>query len=111
MDTRTHDIEVIEKLLCEQAHYYSTPHQFRTLRAFDHEQGQFLLLDEGWDEYRRIHRVWAHVELREDKIWIHEDGTEEGIANLLVAAGMPCDRIVLAFLAPSQRRATEFAAA
>lgn len=105
------DAEIIEQTLCERARLYTQTDKFRTLMAFDRERGQFLLLDEGWDGYRRIHRVWAHVELRDGKIWIHEDGTEEGIANILVAAGVARDRIVLAFHAPSLRAATEFAVA
>jgi hypothetical protein len=102
---------MIEQTLCDRARFYASTEKSRTLMAFDRERGQFLLLDEGWDGYRRIHNVWAHVELRDGKIWIHEDGTEEGIANLLVAAGVPHDHIVLAFHAPNLRDATEFAVA
>lgn len=104
-------MDIIEQALCERACFYAKPDKFRTLMAFDRERGQFLLMDEGWDGYNRIHRVWAHVELRDGKIWIHEDGTEEGIANLLVAAGVPRNRVVLAFDAPSLRADTEFAVA
>ncbi len=103
------DTEIIEQILCELARAYAVPNQSCTLMAFDRERGQFLLIDEGWDGYRRIHDVWAHVEIRDGKFWIHEDGTEEGIANLLVQAGIPRDRIVLAFHAPNLRSATEFA--
>ncbi|HLV81738.1 MAG TPA: XisI protein [Chthonomonadaceae bacterium] len=106
-----HNAEIIERVLCELVRVYAKPEKFRTLMAFDQKHGQFLLLDEGWEGHRRIYIVWAHIELRDGKLWIHEDGTEEGIANLLVAAGIPPDRIVLAFHAPSLRSATEFAAA
>jgi hypothetical protein len=105
------DEEIIEQALCQCAHVYSTPSEFRTLTAFDRERGQFLLIDEGWNGYRRIHRVWMHVELRDSKVWIHEDGTEEGVANRLVTMGIPHERIVLGFHAPSLRSATEFAVA
>lgn len=105
------EADIVEQLLCKCANLYSTPAKFRTLMAFDQERGQYLLIDEGWDGYRRIHRVWMHVELRDGKIWIHEDGTEEGIANLLVAAGITQDRIILAFHAPALRCASEFAVA
>ena len=103
--------DMIEEILCDRARFYSSPQEFRTLLAFDRDHGQFLLIDEGWSGYRRIHRVWAHVELRDDKVWIHEDGTEEGIANLLLSASVPQDHIVLAFQSPSQRLATDFATA
>jgi hypothetical protein len=105
------DVEIIEQTLCELAHEYASPDKFRTLMAFDREHEQFLLIDEGWNGDWRIHHVWAHIERRDGKIWIHEDGTEEGIANRLVAAGVPRERIVLAIHAPSMRAATEFAAA
>lgn len=104
------DAEIIEQALCSRAQFYAHPEKYRTLMAFDRERGQFLLIDEGWDGYRHIHSVWAHLELRDDKIWIHEDGTQEGIANLLVAAGVDRERIVLAFHAPALRKASEFAA-
>jgi len=103
--------EIIERVLCDCARRYAAPGPGRTLQAFDRERGQFLLIEEGWDEYRRIHHVWAHVERQGGKLWVHEDGTEAGIANLLVAAGVPPESIVLAFHAPVLRSATDFAAA
>ncbi|HLK59079.1 MAG TPA: XisI protein [Chthonomonadaceae bacterium] len=111
LDRYHQDIEQIEQTLCSLASLYTTPGKQRTLMAFDREHGQFLLLDEGWDGYRRIHHVWAHVEVRDGKLWIHEDGTEEGIANLLVAAGISRDRIVLALDPSSLRDTGQFAIA
>jgi hypothetical protein len=70
-----------------------------------------MLLDEGWDGYRRIYHVWAHIEVLDGKFRIHEDGTEVGIANELIRAGVPRDRIVLSFHSASQRAGTDFAAA
>jgi len=105
------DVEIIERVLCDRACFYAAPDDVRTLIAFDREHGQFLLMDEGWSGYRRIHQIWAHVELLNDKLFIHEDGTEDGLANLLVNAGIPPNRIVLAFHAPCLRSATDFAVA
>ena len=45
------------------------------------------------------------------KIWIEEDGTQEGLATLLVAAGVPREDIVLAFHAPEMRALSDFAVA
>ena len=111
MDSLEHDADIIEQTLCSRAQFYAHPDKYRTLMAFDRERGQFLLIDEGWDGYQHIHSVWAHLELRNGKIWIHEDGTQEGIATLLVAAGVGRERIVLAFHAPALRQASEFATA
>ncbi|NER33043.1 MAG: XisI protein [Oscillatoria sp. SIO1A7] len=45
-----------------------------------------------------------------DKIWIQRDGTEDGMATELAAAGIPKEQIVLAFHPPELRQYTEYAA-
>ena len=52
-----------------------------------------------------------HVDIINGKVWIQRDGTEEGIALELVAAGIPKEHIVLAFHHPSRRPDTEYAVA
>jgi hypothetical protein len=51
------------------------------------------------------------VEIIDGKIWIHRDGTEEGIASELLKAGIPKERIVLGFKSPRMRKHTGFAMA
>jgi len=46
----------------------------------------------------------------EHQIWIQRDGTEDGIANDLIAAGIPKRDIVIAFHPPELRAYTEYAA-
>src|SRR5689334_5587022 len=48
----------------------------------------------GWDNYKRIHGSVVHVDIKDDKVWVQHDGTEEGFANRLLEAGIPADRIV-----------------
>ena len=103
------DEALLEQILCERAKEYAFADRFRTLTVFDRQNGQFLLLDEGWDGFKHIHRVWLHVELRDGKFWIQKDGTEDGIAMDLMNAGIPKERIVLAFQHPGRRQYGEFA--
>jgi hypothetical protein len=105
------DHDTAERVLCILSQEYPPSDTTRTLPVFDREHGQFLLLDEGWEGSRRVHQVWAHIEAADGKFRIHEDGTEKGIANLLLETGVPRDRIVLAFYSPTHRKATDFAAA
>src|SRR5262249_39064495 len=44
-------------------------------------------------------------------VWSQYDGTEEGVAEALVRADIPRDRIVLAFKPPNIRLHTDFVAA
>ena len=98
----------IENVLRECARFYASQ-KARTLTVFDRQNGQFLLIDEGWDGFKHIHRVWVHVELRDGKFWIQKDGMEDGIAVDLMNAGIPKERIVLAFQHPGRRQYGEFA--
>ena len=76
---------------------------------FDKEHHHYQLLNLGWKEQKRIYGVIVHIDLKDNKIWIQRDGTEVGIANELVAAGVPHHDIVLGFQAPYKRKLTEFA--
>lgn len=105
------EYQIAEKVLTDLACFYANPEQYRTLKVFDHDSGNFLLLSEGWQGYRHIHSLWAHIEYHNGKFWIHEDGTEKGIANLLVEQGVPKSQIVLAFYEPAIREIGEFAVA
>ena len=75
----------------------------------DREHQHFQLLSVGWNHERRIWGCVIHVDVKGQKIWIQHDGTEEGIANLLVKRGVPKQDIVLAFHSPYKRQYTGFA--
>ncbi len=55
------------------------------------------------------HEALVHVDILDGRFWIQYDGTESGVANDLVDAGVPRDRIVLAFHPPTLRGLTGFA--
>ena len=65
------------------------------------------IVDYTGDKYES--RLLTHLEIRNGKIWILTDNTEEGIGNELVAAGIPKSQIVLAFYPPEIREMGEFA--
>jgi hypothetical protein len=75
----------------------------------DRDRYVLLMVDLANDHFRS--RTMAHLEIREGKIWILTDNTEEGIATELVNAGIPKDQIVLGFYPPSLREMGEFAVA
>lgn len=82
-----------------------------SLCVFDDERNQYLLVNIGWAQNRRVRDTTLFVRLRDGKIWIEEDWTEHGIANDLLAAGVPREDIVLAFHPPELRPLTDFAVA
>lgn len=77
----------------------------------DDAQGHYELMYAGWHGDRRVHGSAIHVDLRDGKIWVQFDGTAPGVAAEFLEAGVPKDRIVLAFHSPDQRKLTPFAVA
>ncbi|MEH1849155.1 MAG: element excision factor XisI family protein [Nostoc sp.] len=57
--------------------------------------------------YESFFRI-LHLDIKDGRIWIQHDGTEEGIANRLVEMGVPKQDIILAFHEPYVRQFTEF---
>lgn len=107
--TTLNPADLIERILQEYADipYANSSQQKQTV--FDRQQGRFLLIAHGWEGMYRVHRVVVDVELKGDKFWIHQDRTEDGIATDLEQAGIPKQRIVLAWIPESDRKHTEYA--
>ncbi len=94
--------------------YADLPYRYGDVKTYvimSHDLNHFLLLHEGWENHHRVHGTIVHAEIREDKIWIHYDGIEEGITDELVAAGVPKESIVLAFHPPEIRQYSGYAVA
>jgi hypothetical protein len=63
----------------------------------------------GWDQEQRVYGVVIHIDIKDDKIWLQQNLTDQLVAEDLVALGIPKDRIVLGFQPPYMRKYTEFA--
>jgi hypothetical protein len=110
--TLTHWRQTIKKILSDLAAIPFPPVVNMTSKAvFDEAADVYLVIVEGWQDVRRLHGCLVHVEIKGDKIWVQQDGTERGVAADLLAAGIPKDRIVLGFKSPQTRKLGEFAVA
>jgi hypothetical protein len=78
---------------------------------FDDERSQYLWFNIGWKQGKRVKGISVYIRIKNNKIYIEEDWTEEGIATELMQLGVPASDIVLAFQPPELRKYTEFATA
>ena len=99
--------DLVEKIINQHAGEQSDEDMETTEIVFDRD----LLLNVGWHDEERIYGCPIHIDIKEGKIWIQRDFTEEGLANQLVELGVPKTDIVLGFRAPYVRKFTEFALA
>jgi len=77
----------------------------------DEKHDIYQLLAVGWENNERIYYVIFHADLIQGKVWIQEDNTEDGFANLLLEKGVDKKEIVLAYYPDYHRQYTEFAVA
>ena len=113
MDKLTHYRQIIVQTLgqyAEMLNQGSSAKQEATVVS-DPANDHYLLTLLGWRGNQRIKGNVVHIRLYGGKVWIEEDGLEQGIAPDLVEAGIHKEDIVLAFYHPDVRPLTEFAVA
>jgi hypothetical protein len=109
MDQVEHYRTLIRSLIEDYAQYQPAGGDVEIETIFDAANDHYELIYAGWNGPYRIHGSVLHLDIRKGKIWIQYDGTEHGIAEDLVKAGVPHDQIVLAFKPPEARQYTDFA--
>jgi len=82
--------------------------EYEMQTIFDAEHDHYQLLYVGWRGNKRDFGCILHLDIKDGKIWVQHDGTEEGIANRLVEMGVPKQDIILAFHEPYVRQFTDF---
>lgn len=105
--------QIIQKILSDYRDWAAGANQIGVQEciSFDQEHDQYLWFHVGWDRKQRNFGVMVYLKIEQDRIWIEEDWTKQGIANELLEAGVPPEDIVLGFQHPSKRPLTEFAIA
>ncbi|MFB2935254.1 XisI protein [Aerosakkonemataceae cyanobacterium BLCC-F154] len=109
MDTLDNYRQILQNILIEYAQLPYAYGQLERQLIIDENKNHYLLLTLGWENKKRVHGCLIHIDIIDEKIWIQRDGTEDGIANDLVNAGIPKNRIVLAFHPADIRQFTEYA--
>ncbi|AFZ51847.1 XisI protein [Dactylococcopsis salina] len=103
----------IKKVLTEYHNWVSSAANLKqeSCLIFDETHDQYLWLFLGWEGKKKISLIQVHIRIKNNKIYIEEDWTEEGIANELLREGIEQEEIVLAFYDPKHREFTDFAIA
>lgn len=81
--------QYIQDILTEYSQYKPAYGEVELETIYDIANDHYQLLSVGWNKHERIHGSILHLDIRNDKIWIQYDGTEEWIANRLVELGVP----------------------
>ncbi|MEW5987791.1 MAG: XisI protein [Chloroflexota bacterium] len=109
MDKLNNYRRIVQQIVARHGQYHPSHGRIEAVPICDTGNDNYLLMDIGWDRTGRVHAIAFHVRIREGKIWVEWDGTEEGIAQELLEAGVTREDIVLGFYRPETRSLTGLA--
>ncbi len=78
---------------------------------FDTERDHYQWMNVGWQNSNRIYRSVIHFDIKEGKIWLQQNLTDQNPAEELVAMGVPREDIILGLQSPYKRQYTEYGVA
>ncbi len=101
--------QIIIKVLQDYIEFLGNDPESDLQLIIDEKEDHYLIIETGWHKNQRIYGSLIHIDIIKEKIWIQQDGMEEGVANELVKQGISPQQIVLAFKTLERRKITDFA--
>lgn len=90
--------KIICKILTKQASYKSSIGEIDDYAVCDEKTDNYILLNVGWyNKKRRQHGFPIHIRIKDSKVWVEWDGTDQEIVQQLIDNGIPPEDIVLGF--------------
>lgn len=100
---------IIQQLLEDYAQFGSGDEAVEIQLLTDTTHDHYQLMHIGWQDERRVYGCILHLDIKDGKIWLQHNGTEEDIPAELVKMGVPKTDIVVGFHSPFKRQFTEYA--
>jgi hypothetical protein len=101
--------EIVQQLLQEYAALSGDDSTVDTELIFDPVRHSYQLVHVGWHDDRRIYGCILHLDIKDGKIWLQHNGTENDILAELVEMRVAKTDIVIGFHSPFKRQFTEYA--
>ncbi|WP_373528969.1 XisI protein [Nostoc sp.] len=100
--------EYIQTLLTRYASDDKSDHEVEVQLILDAERDHYQWMNVGWQGSNRIYRCIIHFDIRDGKIWLQQNLTDQNPAEELVAMGVLKEDIVLGLQPPYKRQYTEY---
>lgn len=69
----------------------------------DEQRDNYMLTFTGWHGRTRTREDYIFVRIRDGKVWVEEDRSDDPVAEELMRLGVPMEDIVLGLLPPESR--------
>lgn len=111
MDKITQYRKYIQTLLTQYAEDDVSNDEVEVQLIFDTERDHYQWMNVGWEQFNRVYRCIIHCDIKDGKIWLQQNLTDQNPAEELVEMGVPREDIVLGLQPPYKRPYTEYGAA
>ena len=77
----------------------------------DTDRDHYQWINVGWQQFNRVYRCVMHFDIKDGKIWLQQNLTDQNPAEKLVDMGVPREDIVLGLRPPYKRQYTDYGVA
>jgi hypothetical protein len=101
----------VKELLTEYAIGWDTGNEVESQLMFDAEHDHYQWSRVGWKGSERIYHCVLHFDIKDGKVWLQQNMTDQDPAAKLVEMGVPREDIVLGFQPLYARPYTDYGVA
>lgn len=103
--------EYVRTLLTRYANDDISDNDVEVQLIFDTQSDRYLWMNIGWQNFKRIYTSLVHIDIKDGKIWLQQNLTDQNPAEELVKMGVCREDIVLGLQPPYKRPYTDYGAA
>ena len=103
--------EYVEQLITGYANSDQNKEDVEVQLIMDTVRDHYQWMNVGWEGFKRFYNCLIHLDIKDGKIWIQQNWTEDNLAADLVEMGVPKEDIVLGLHAPYKRSYTDYGVA
>ncbi|HLP90182.1 MAG TPA: XisI protein [Nostocaceae cyanobacterium] len=103
--------EYIQNLLTEYAKDDVSTDEVDVQLILDTQRDHYQWMNVGWEDLHRVYRTIIHFDIKDGKIWLQQNLTDQNPAEELVKMGVPREDIVLGLHPPYKHPYTDYGVA
>ena len=95
--------QIIKAILLEQASFTANDPEIEDVAILDEKTDNYLLSSIGWHPNKRRQQGYPiHIRIKDGKVWVEWDGTDQEIVQQLIDSGVDENDIVLGWERPQE---------
>ncbi|MGB5595428.1 MAG: XisI protein [Crocosphaera sp.] len=108
MDKIANYREFIQRLLTDYSQDDLSNKDIEVELIFDTQRDHYQWMNVGWENLNRVYRCIMHFDIKDGKIWLQQNLTDQNPAEALVKMGVPREDIILGLHPPYKRKYTDY---